>query len=207
MKAKEILVLTISIIAFQVGMQEYSKNQNYRNRVRETEETENLIKKTEEEAVKKHPGDSVYEAIQKEAESKAKSLASEPDVTKRSLSAASMFYGFYFLNTRARPGFCRIIGVDISSFVKEFERIHIDELSKAKAILTRSKMSEAKLYSLVESQQRHFVDDDMKKMAISNHISEKQACQLIEQRAEIIANEMHISKVSNDIYSVLNPLN
>lgn len=207
MKVKEILVLSISIIAFQVGMREYLKKQEYEDRAREAKEAENLIKKTEEDAVKKHPGDSVYVAIQKEAENKAKSLASETDIGKRSLSAAGMFYGFYFLNTRARLVFCKILGVDISSFVKEFERIHIDELSKAKSILARSKMDEAKLYSLVESQQRHFVDDDMKKMAISNHISEKQACQFIDQSAKVIANEMHISKVNNDIYTVLKSVN
>ncbi|MFC3270277.1 hypothetical protein ACFOED_14965 [Vulcaniibacterium thermophilum] len=59
---------------------------------------------------KRHPNLAKSEALQAVAAERASAQLAQQTGDKRALTAASLFYGFYFVNTRARPEYCRSHG-------------------------------------------------------------------------------------------------
>lgn len=114
-----------------------------------------------------------------------------------------MFWGFYFINVRERPKFCRELGVNIQLFVKAFEKINTNEFSKAKSIYVRSSTDENKVYDLIKSQMHKMILQDMNDYAMENKVSLKEACTLIAENADYWGKEMRLSKVQPAVYHAL----
>ena len=156
-------------------------------------------------ATEKYPEMPLSESISLESSNRAKnSLNSESNENKKTISAASMFMGFYNLNVRVRPEFCREQGVDISPFVLAFERENSIPFAKARAVFSKAPpLMEEKVFAMLKSKMRESIVQDMNELASISKISLKEACQLLADNGDSAAADMHISKVQPDVFRVL----
>ncbi len=192
-----ILAFIAAFLAVKYGMQAYREHQS-------VAKVEQSLSQMQTEAAQKHPDAPASIALQQLAtEQASKKIASETDAQKRASTAADMFWGFYFINVRERPEFCREQGTDIQPFVKAFEKGHTKELTQARTIYARSSADENKVYALLKTQFRKMIQQDMNDIAIANKITLKEACQLISENGESLAKEMHLSKVQPAVYQAL----
>ncbi|MEO5625623.1 MAG: hypothetical protein ABIQ70_06430 [Dokdonella sp.] len=166
---------------------------------------EQSIAQTTQQGVEKHPDLQVSEAVQLEAVAAASRAIKVANDDRTSIAtAASTFIGFYLVNDRERPRFCRELGVDISSFVSPFEREHQAELTKARTVLSAiPDASEERLYALLQPQLRKVIDQDMKDISTKSSTSLKGACEVVAAGGAAIAEKMQISKIQPDVYAAL----
>lgn len=195
--ALSVAAFVIAFVAVKYGMHAYREHQS-------VAKVEQSLSQLQVDATQKHPDVPVSVAVQQEATERAsKKMAAEPDDQKRANTAADMFWGFYFINVRERPEFCRVQGADIQLFVKAFERIHTNEFAKAKSLYVRSSADENKLYALLKPQLHKMILQDMNDVAATNKISLKAACTLLAENADALVKEMHFSKVQPAVYQAL----
>jgi hypothetical protein len=155
------------------------------------------------DAAKKHPGSTVSQATINEAIERSKNtLTSEADATKRQRTAAEQFYGFYFINTRARPEFCLQQGVDISPFTKAFENEHVEQLARARAV-AKLGTSEDDFYGMMREAIWKVLSQDMQDIATANATSLKGSCELISQQGPEVAAKLNIANVNPTLLRAL----
>jgi len=130
-------------------------------------------------------------------------LTPEADRRKRLNDAAANFLGFYLLNVRVRPDYCKGQGVDIASFVNTFKSEHESELARARAVLGGISISEEEYYNGALPRLRKVVNQDMNDIATARKLTIKQTCEEIATNGAAIAAGLHISKVQPAIYQVL----
>jgi len=165
---------------------------------------EKFMEQLQADATRKHPDIPISQAMRQESSERAtQKLTSETDELKRTNIAADMFWGFFFLNTRERPEFCREQGVDIQPFVKAFELAHKNEIAKARSIYARASVDEKTLHTAMKPQIRKALFQDMNDIATSTKSSLKEVCQVFSEKTDAIAQEMHISKVQPMVFKVL----
>ncbi len=198
--AKAVLAVLAFFIASAVvkqGLQAYRENQVVAG-------AEQQIRQLETAAAERFPDAPVSVAMQQEATDWAsKKMATETDDRKRAYSAASMFWGFYYSNVRERSEFCREQGANIQPFVAAFEKAHVNELAKARAIFAQSATDEDKMYHLIKPQLLKMVAQDMSDIAAANKASLKDVCQLLSENGDALVAEMQFSKVQPDVHKVL----
>lgn len=188
--AKKILIAVVFVVGF-VAVRHFMQRQDERTAAGAAERT---VEELRQKGVEKHPEQPLSSAMHQEAVAMAESkLSEETDQGKRVVSAASMFFGFYLVNTRERVLFCQEQGIDIGSFVEPFAAAHAAELQKARAVLA-GQVSEEKLYGMVRSQLRTVVVQDMQDIAAQSQTDAKGACELIAANGPAVAAEMHLSK-------------
>lgn len=196
-KALAVVAFVIAFIAVKYGMQAYREHQS-------VAKVEQSLNQLQADATQNHPDVPISVAAQQEAtEQASRKMAAEKDDQKRARTAADMFWGFYFINVRERPEFCREQGEDILLFVKAFERIHADEFAKAKSIYVISSADENKVYALIKPQLHKMILQDMNDLAGTNKFSLKAACAFIAENADALVNEMHFSKAQPAVYQAL----
>lgn len=194
----------LSVVAFvalfavvEYGMDAYRRHRMDAN-------VEASMARLKADGVKNHPDVPVSEAMGREAVTRtSEQLSAEADEKMRRARAASSYFGFYLFNTRTRPEFCRRQQVDIAPFVSAFERGHAAESAHARAALAAVNIDENQLYGLVEKQLQQVIVQDMNDIASSNKMSLREACQLLASSGDVVAAEMHISKVQPAVYRTL----
>ncbi len=145
------------------------------------------VDKLKAEAAKKHPGMAQSDAMQAVSKELVGEVLKTSDAESRAKSAAGLFYGSYFMNTRARPAYCKQRGVDLAPFVAAFEQAHREELARARDILVRSGVDPESMASTVQGQFAAMVDQDMKDFAAGAQVQPESACELFNQNSKIIA--------------------
>ena len=130
-------------------------------------------------------------------------LRAESDPKMRLTLAATMFLGFFLVNTKERSAFCREQGIDISSFVSAFKRHHSGELARVRSVLASAKIRGDSVHRITRPQLRQVAEQDMNAMASLYSTSPKGACQWLAANAEVFAAGMHISKSAPVVYQVL----
>jgi hypothetical protein len=120
------------------------------------------------------------------SEDAAKKLATQT-VRQQASTAADMFWGFYFMNTEARPAYCAQRGIDITPFVSAFKSAHVDELSKAEEIYKAEDRDPKLLLPKWLPVFAGNVEQDMKDVTRAVQIPLEQACSLFNDRAKDIA--------------------
>ena len=197
-KIISIVVLVISFIGVKYGI-EYYREQDAISGVNKS------IEKLKIDAVKNHPDTQLSIAMQQEAISQAKvKLESESNEQKKLQTAASMFMGFYLINTKARLQFCSNQGVYIQLFVASFDNMHKHELKRAREIMSTTGITEDKFYSMLEPQMNKVLVQDMSDISTANNISTKDACTFINENADGLVEQMQISKTQPQVYQILN---
>jgi hypothetical protein len=144
------------------------------------------------EAARKHPGMPQSDAMKEVAVRQARERLSEGDAKSRARTAASLFYGSYFMNTRARPEYCRQRGVDLSPFVAAYEDVHREELARARAILTEAGLNPETLAPTLRTQFAGMVEQDMKDFATGAQVPLDSTCSLFNQNAKLIAQAIEL---------------
>jgi hypothetical protein len=109
------------------------------------------------------------------------------DSESRARTAAGLFFGSYFMNTRARPEYCRKRGVDLAPFVAAYERAHTAELTRAREILSRANIDPESMVPKLQGQFVALIEQDMKDFAAGAQIQPESACELFNQNSTIIA--------------------
>lgn len=144
------------------------------------------------EAAQKHPGMSQTDAMKQVAAAKAGDMIRNAPEKQRAMVAANVFYGSYFMNTRVRPAWCRERGVDLSPFAAAFERVHGDELAKAKAAYAGTGKSPEDILPVVERELRRMVEQDMKDVAGGTKTPLDKVCGLFNDNADAFANAIQL---------------
>ncbi|MBD9470196.1 hypothetical protein [Pseudoxanthomonas sp. PXM01] len=106
---------------------------------------------------------------------------------ERAFSAASMFWGFDYMNVRARADYCRQRGVDLTPFVTAFLATHRLERERSRAVAAAEGVDldqqEAKVREVIMGQ----VEQDMKDVALGAQIPVEKTCDLFNENAEQLA--------------------
>jgi hypothetical protein len=138
-------------------------------------------------AEREHPdmakSDALKEVASKEA---AKKLATQTS-SQQVETAASMFWGFYWINTKARADYCTRRGVDLGPFVTAFESEHSAELARAKAVFAATGTDPAEIYPVLLPRLEKTVEQDMKDVATGANAPLEEACNLFNEHAEQFA--------------------
>jgi hypothetical protein len=192
-----VLVFVLAFAAAKIGLQTYREH-------RAVADAAQKLEQLQAQAESRHPGESATLALKKEAAaSAATELQRAPNASARERSAADMFWGYYFLNTRSRPEYCRARGVDIHAFVAAFAAANADELRAARAIYRRAGADENDTYRLSASLLDKVLQQDMREAATSNHLSEIEVCQVIEDHADALVARLQLSKAQPTVYATL----
>ncbi len=153
--------------------------------------------KTEVEALKakaaeQHPGMAQSDAMKQVATAQASELLKKGDAETRAKTAASIFFGSYYMNTRARPAYCQQRGVNLASFVAAFKQAHSEELTRAREIFARGGIDPESLVPKIQDQFVSMVDQDMKDFAAGAQVAPESACELFNQNSKIIAEAIQL---------------
>lgn len=156
-------------------------------------------------AAKKYPDRSQSEAMKEVQIAKSKQQLADLSNNKaeQRASAAGLFLGFYLLNSKARPEYCRELGEDISSFTKPFEQMHAREFERASGIAALEGTTVSSLYVAMTSQLRSFVETDMKSIAESKGVDLHGACRYVSTEGKALANQLIFEKQNADAHRIL----
>ncbi|HEX7644226.1 MAG TPA: hypothetical protein VF472_18630 [Burkholderiaceae bacterium] len=135
----------------------------------------------------------------------ANAVNSAADDQARRSAAASTFFGFYLINSRSRPEFCKEQGVDITAFTSPFESHHARLLEVSRPIMVSAGYDEEKLYGMLKPQLRSMLEQDMKDIATSAHTDAKGACELLASVGANVADKLQFDKMQPTVYHVLLP--
>ena len=148
------------------------------------EQADRMTASMEEEAVRKYPNLPRNEALARYArEYSAQRLAGKSG-NARDVSAAQMFYGFYYMNTRSREAWCRQRGSDLSAWVSAFGRIYSREKAAADRILAGTGQDADRIVSMITDSLSERVDQDMRDIASSGNAPLEQVCPMLNQNAD-----------------------
>lgn len=156
-----------------------------------------------EKAVKDNPGVMPSEAIRQEAVKQTTTKLASQSGDKKQDTAADMYFGFLFMNTKSRPAFCREYGVEIPAWTQAFEQMHAKETAQARSIYAKTHFDENTLIPFMLEQFRKSISDDMAGIANANKVSIKDVCQLFAEHGAELAKEMHISRAQPAVYKAL----
>lgn len=133
-------------------------------------------------------GKSASEALAENMQKRAAEELNKSEGRNKQNIAAAQFFGFYFINTRARPEYCDSLGVAIPSFVKEFDKLNKRQLMAARQILETSlNPGEEKLYQNIKTSIFKTVVFGIKDQAKQYKMTESQFCEATEANAKEIA--------------------
>ena len=138
-------------------------------------------------AASRKEGMSESEALRATAADQATQQLAGQAGEDRERTAANIFFGYYFLNTRLRAEYCRERGIDLAPFVTAFEAEHAAEHARAKAIFAGVGANPEELVPVLQSQFRPVVEQDMKDVAASAQAPVEEACNLFNTNAQMLA--------------------
>jgi hypothetical protein len=166
---------------------------------------EGEVAKMERDALKKYPGKPRTEGLAYIAAERAtQELNSAADPKERAFKAAQIFFGFYLVNTRARPAFCQKEGVDISEFVRLFAQDYKTEYTLAVDIVRRRGITEDKIYRPISGALERMIETEM--FGLRNYrYSNKQVCETFAQRAPFYVNQIDLRRRQPDVIRALYP--
>lgn len=150
------------------------------------------VDKLKAEAAQKHPGVAPSDAMKQVATAQAGEIMKKGNAETRAKNAAGIFFGAYYMNTRARPAYCQQRGVDLAPFVAAFDRAHREELARAREIFVSDGIDPESMVPKIQDQFVAMIDQDMKDFAAGSQVQPENACALFNQNSKIIAEAIQI---------------
>lgn len=184
-----LLLLTVGLGAF-FGVRTLSR-EFFRERTAQGVERE--LDTIRDQAAKKYPGMPATDAMKAVAAERATASMASQAPEKRRKSAADMFFGFYYLNTRSRVDYCRTRGVDLAPFADAFAAAHRTELSRATAIYANAGSDPDAIMPIVQTQLASVVEQDMKDVALGAQVPLDQSCALFNANAGFFAEKIALT--------------
>ena len=123
---------------------------------------------------------------------------------KKQQAAASAFMGFYLANYRQRAEYCLLSGVDLINFKKIFKDTHAHEMAMAQKVLFKQLNDIDSFYESAKAVMEKAIAQDMNSMASIYEQTTMEACQTLEDNAEIFIEQMQLSKTLPAVYQQLN---
>ncbi|MFT3806305.1 hypothetical protein [Arenimonas sp.] len=117
----------------------------------------------------------------------AKKLKAAEGADAKALAAAETFFGFLYMNTKARVAWCRERGVDISHFADVFTEHNAVELARAEAVFAANGADSRSLWAMSQDGMLDIVAVDMQDVATSNGIPLEGTCAFFNEHADQIA--------------------
>ena len=105
----------------------------------------------------------------------------------RALTAAETFFGFLYMNTKARVAWCRERGVDIGPFARAFTDYNATELKRATEVFAANGTDPESLWPMTQAGMMEVVAQDMQGVATSNNIPLEKTCAFFNEHAAEIA--------------------
>jgi hypothetical protein len=153
---------------------------------------------------------SATEILMDKARSDIAEVMSSAKSTKEKLVATSnIFFGAYFMNTRARPQHCATLGVEIKSFTISYEDVHRELFLSAEAVQVIDFKDHGKhydidkFYQLLAPVMKKITSQDMRDTAAALNMTEESLCHSFEQNSADWAKAMDIRKSAPEIAQLL----
>lgn len=182
--AQSALSVAVMLAAFY-GVK--SLRQHAANREPTAEELNKRMDDLRARAAREHPDMAATDAMKEVAlKESAQKLATQTG-DQQANTAADMFWGFYWANTKARVTYCAQRGVDLTPFTTAFAREHSAELQRANAIYSAAGVAPETLLPTVMPTLTKTVEQDMKDLASGAQVPLDQACDLVNENAEQLA--------------------
>lgn len=143
-----------------------------------------------QDAARNHPDMAQSDAMKLEANQLASKMIQQGDAGERARTAAGLFFGGYYMNTRARAEYCRQRGVDLAPFVKAYEAANREDFARASAILARYRITPEALIPALQTQFVKVVDQDMKDFASGAQVDLDSVCPLFNENAALIVQSI-----------------
>lgn len=185
-------IALISAIGLVAGIAAYQALKPEPPRLPTSADVKVQIDELKAEAARAHPGMAQSDAMKEVAVRQARESLGKGDATSRSRTAASIFFGAYIMNTRARPEYCRQRGVDLRPFVAAYEEVHRAELTRARAIFAEAGMNPETLAPTLQAQFVGMVEQDMKDFAAGAQVPLENTCKLFNENAKLIAQAIEL---------------
>ncbi len=162
------------------------------------------FEKNKADAVATHPdmppSIAFAEVASKNAEA---SLVSAGSLEKKRSVAADQFFGFYYVNVKARHEYCLKLGVDIAPFVKAFIATNAQEYRIASATEGWKNTNKEWFLSKMESVLRSTIDQAMLDAAKQQNTTPKGVCAFIAENGQDFATAMSFQKIQPASYAAL----
>ncbi len=174
---------------------------------RATDRTEQEIKSAETLATLDRSATEVL--VDNAHRSAATALSSAKSTKDKLVAASNFFFGAYFLNIRTRAQHCATLGVEIKSFTIAYEEVHRELFVSAETIQVIDFQEHDrhydidKLYQLVAPSSKKFIAQEMRDVAVSLNMTEKDLCQSFEQNSTAWVKEMDYRKRAPEIAQLL----
>lgn len=105
----------------------------------------------------------------------------------RALVAAETFFGFLYMNTKARLAWCSARGVDIAPFARVFTDYNAMQLKRATEVFSANGADPESLWAMTRDGMMEIVEQDMQGVATSNNIPLEKTCDFFNEHAAEIA--------------------
>ncbi len=146
------------------------------------------------EAAQKHPKLAKTDALKAVGTEWAQTMLAKIDSPQqREGTAADMFFGFFFINTRARVAYCEQRGVDISPFVTALTTANTAELAKAEAIYRKAGVTPESMWQKIQMQAASVIDQDMKDVTAGAQVRLEDACGLFVEHPDVLAKTIPLN--------------
>lgn len=161
------------------------------------------LEEMERKAKRDFPGDPRADAVRQEAAKQQAAVLAISSQRNQQIHAATIFLGYYWMNDRARPTYCKQLGVDITPFVIQFDAANREAAARAKALITRIPVSEDEYYAMAAPELAKGSQHDMEDAAASDRITTRQLCEQIRDDPATTVSDLTYSKVNPTGYQVL----
>jgi hypothetical protein len=157
-----------------------------------TAEVKVQLDKLKADAQQKHPNMATSDAMKVEATRQASAMLEQGNADTRAKTAAGIFFGAYYMNTRARPAYCQQRGVDLATFVAAYDQVHREELSHARKVFARIGIDPESMVPKIQSQFVSVIEQDMKDFAAGAQVPLDKTCEMFNQNAKMLAEAITV---------------
>lgn len=161
------------------------------------------LEEIEAKAKEDFPGVARPDAVRQEAAKQQAAVLAAASQRNQQIHAATIFLGYYWMNDRARPAYCKQLGVDIAPFVIRFDVSNREAAARAKALIKRIPVSEDEYYAMAAPELAKGSQHDMEDAAASERITTRQVCEQIRDDPATAISDLTYSKVNPTGYQVL----
>jgi hypothetical protein len=203
---KKTFTIIASVVAFALAfyvVKELRKiYANQKSLTAASENTEKIMNEALNDAKEKATEDkSAMEILKDESKKKfQKNMASDKSDEDKLADVASNFYGYYLINVEARKEYCEKIDTPITKFVMEFKDKNKINFEKSTTILEKDfsknnyKFSYKMMNDLMAKSLSPILNQDMQDIKNKLKISDKEACQIFNDRAIQIVESLAYEK-------------
>ncbi|KVA47700.1 hypothetical protein [Burkholderia cepacia] len=165
------------------------------------------MRELQDQAAKQHPEMPLGEAAREAAASQSQADLAAKSGAQKADAAAGQFLGYYLVNVRARPDYCKSQGVDITTFVEAFKQHNAAFYVKSRVINARGPYSadalEDMLYKQMGPSLEQTIRSTTEDAAARQNVSVAVVCQSLAASPEDAVQQLDLQRVNPALYQAL----